>query len=440
MKTGKSGAVYLARDRVFSQRCIYREYQGSGDVYRKLQDIQCTNLPKIYKVMERGGMVYVLEEYIQGDSLAFLLEAGPLSAEAAGEIILQLCSALKIMHSISAVHRDIKPENILIRGSEAVLIDFDASRLVKIEHPTDTRIMGTTGYAAPEQYGFSQTDARADIYSLGILLNEMLTRQHPSKCLAEGRLHPVIEKCIEVNVDKRYGTAEELAAAVREACSRKKRSVWKGAVVAAVIIGLGAAVLWGMNGREAPIPEETAEQTQQTEQAAVQTPELLEVPAETEGDPEERRLYGGRWQGSGMTEETYFRYDLDGDGDGEVYKFGIYHEQIPEGHRHALSDSFLPGDGETYQRNVYPCVWRCLDDGALEMAREFDELLSDAEITLWRGEGGEVPLSEVSALDGLWHGGLKVLYTNENKGEWIYEITAQLGDKLLYARAKSIVG
>ena len=94
---------------------------------------------------------------------------------------MQICKALGILHNSGIVHRDIKPENILVRGTEAVLIDFDAARLVKPEHRTDTQIMGTTGYAAPEQFGFSQTDARADIYSLGIVFNEMLIRQHPSK-------------------------------------------------------------------------------------------------------------------------------------------------------------------------------------------------------------------------------------------------------------------
>ena len=88
--------------------------------------------------------------------------------------------------------------------------------------------MGTAGYAAPEQYGFSQTDARADIYALGVLLNEMLVRQHPAKRLAEGVYLPTISKCIEVNVDRRYGSARELLSALEavsaEPVGRKKPS------------------------------------------------------------------------------------------------------------------------------------------------------------------------------------------------------------------------
>ena len=97
-----------------------------------------------------------------------------------------------------------KPENVIIRGSEAILIDFDASRIFKSDTNQDTQILGTTGYAAPEQYGIAQTDERADIYSLGVLLNIMLTGKHPSKELASGRLGRIVQKCTMVNPEKRY--------------------------------------------------------------------------------------------------------------------------------------------------------------------------------------------------------------------------------------------
>lgn len=231
LKSGKRGNVHLVRYRDTKIRCIYREFAGNEEVYHKLQEIDCPHLPKIYGIQEQDGQVYVLEEYIQGDTLAFLLEGSPLTQAQTEEISMQICEALKILHGLGAVHRDIKPENIIIRGNEAVLIDFDVSRLVKPENHTDTQIMGTTGYAAPEQYGFSQTDARADIYAMGILINEMLTGQHPSKRLEAGPLRPIIERCIEVNVDKRYPTAEELRRAIgafRKAGKKKKKITWPG--------------------------------------------------------------------------------------------------------------------------------------------------------------------------------------------------------------------
>ena len=204
IKNSERGCVSLLQNKQNGTRFIFRHYQGSGEVYRKLLSVSCPNLPKIMEAAEQNGMVAVLEEYIQGDSLAFLLAGACLTPAEARKITLQLCNALWVLHSLGAVHRDIKPENVIVRGSEAVLIDFDASRIFKSGTNQDTQILGTTGYAAPEQYGITQTDERADIYSLGVLLNIMLTGKHPSKELASGRLGRIVQKCTMVNPKKRY--------------------------------------------------------------------------------------------------------------------------------------------------------------------------------------------------------------------------------------------
>ena len=102
------------------------------------------------------------------------------------------------------VHRDVKPDNVIIRGKEAVLIDFDASRYIKAQFRKIHRVLGTTGFAAPEQYGLSQSDGRADIYALGVLLNIMLTGEHPSRKLAGGRMGRIVQRCTMVNPAKRY--------------------------------------------------------------------------------------------------------------------------------------------------------------------------------------------------------------------------------------------
>ena len=204
IKHSERGSVSLLQNKQNGTRFIFRHYRGNGEVYRKLVGISCPNLPQIMETEERDGMVAVLEEYIQGDSLAYLLEGALFSHAEARKITMQLCNALWVLHKLGAVHRDIKPENVMIRGGEAILIDFDASRIFKSDTNQDTQILGTTGYAAPEQYGIAQTDERADIYSLGVLLNIMLTGKHPSKELASGRLGRIVQKCTMVNPEKRY--------------------------------------------------------------------------------------------------------------------------------------------------------------------------------------------------------------------------------------------
>lgn len=149
-------------------------------MYRKLLTVSCPNLPQIMEVGEKEGKTALLEEYVQGDTLGEILQGGLLTAAQAKQITRQLCMALWVLHSLGVVHRDVKPDNVIIRGTEAVLIDFDASRIYKNENREDTQILGTTGFAAPEQYGLSQSDGRADIYALGVLLNIMLTGEHPS--------------------------------------------------------------------------------------------------------------------------------------------------------------------------------------------------------------------------------------------------------------------
>ena len=206
IKSGERGRISLLRHRQSGARFIFRQYQGSGQVYRKLLTVSCPNLPKIWEAAEQDGYTAVLEEYIRGDSLSELLAGGRFTPGKAREIALQLCSALWVLHSMGIVHRDVKAENVILRGDQAVLIDFDASRVFKDEISRDTQVLGTTGYAAPEQYGIAQTDQRADIYALGVLLNIMITGEHPSKKLASGRIGQIVQRCTMTAPKQRYQT------------------------------------------------------------------------------------------------------------------------------------------------------------------------------------------------------------------------------------------
>ena len=204
IKKSERGEVSLVRHRDSGTRYIFRHFCGSSEVYRMLLHVSCSNLPKIMEVGEKDGMTVLLEEYVQGDTLRDILEGGLLTVTEAKQTARQLCSALWVLHSRGVVHRDVKPDNVIIRGKEAVLIDFDASRIYKSAIQEDTQILGTTGYAAPEQYGLSQSDGRADIYALGVLLNIMLTGEHPSRKLASGRMGRIVQRCTMVSPEKRY--------------------------------------------------------------------------------------------------------------------------------------------------------------------------------------------------------------------------------------------
>lgn len=204
LKESPRGSVRLIRHKATGNRFILRRFRGSAEVYQKLLEYTCPHLPTVYEVAARDGEALVLEEYIEGDTLGFLLKEALFSPEETRKIVRQVCKALWVLHSIGAVHRDVKPENIILRGDETVLIDFDAARFHKPEHDNDTQILGTTGFAAPEQYGLSQSDIRTDIYSLGVLINVMLTGQHPSKKLAGGKMGRIVDRCTHVNPQHRY--------------------------------------------------------------------------------------------------------------------------------------------------------------------------------------------------------------------------------------------
>ena len=214
LKESERSNIYLLYHRGNGERFILRHFRGSAEIYHSLLSYTCPNLPKVLEVGSQGDDNLVLEEYIPGDTLDYLLQGALFAPRETRSIIKDVCRALWVLHEMNAVHRDVKPENIILRGAQAVLIDFDAARLVRSEQDSDTCILGTTGFAAPEQYGFSQSDWRADIYSLGVLINVMLTGEHPSRKLAGGQLGRVVERCTQVNPKNRYQNVQRLMEAL----------------------------------------------------------------------------------------------------------------------------------------------------------------------------------------------------------------------------------
>lgn len=202
----------IFRHNTLDKNVIVRDFTGSGEVYQALQRISNPNIPIIYETAQDGSHVVVLEEFIDGTTIAEALKTQTYAENEAVKIVAELCGALAVLHSLGIIHRDIKPENVMLdRAGVVKLIDYGAARFYKSYQVNDTFIIGTTGFAAPEQFGIAQSDNRTDIFSLGILLNVMLTGEHPSRCLYQGkRLAHIIQKCTQIAPDKRYLNVQRL--------------------------------------------------------------------------------------------------------------------------------------------------------------------------------------------------------------------------------------
>lgn len=204
--------IRVLRHNTLHTDVIAREFTGSGEIYQALQTISHPNIPTIYETAQDGSHVVVLEEFIDGTTIAEVLQTRLYSEAETAKVISELCGALAALHSLGIIHRDIKPENVMIdRKGVVKLIDYGAAKFYKAYQVNDTVIIGTTGFAAPEQFGIAQSDNRTDIFSLGILLNVMLTGEHPSRHLYQGkRLARVIQKCTQIAPDKRYPNVQRL--------------------------------------------------------------------------------------------------------------------------------------------------------------------------------------------------------------------------------------
>ncbi len=203
--------VLRLRHKDLGRDIVVRQLPFPVAAYTALADILCENLPQVYDVIDTDDGQTVLEEYVEGVTVAELAECGRIRYAQAVKILRGVCHALSVLHEKGFVHRDVKPENVVVRlNGQAVLVDLNISRKVS-NAGRDTVIMGTVGYASPEQLGLTQSDARTDIYACGVLLNVMLTGKHPSEQLARGRAGRIVRRCTAVNPDDRYPSAKRLA-------------------------------------------------------------------------------------------------------------------------------------------------------------------------------------------------------------------------------------
>ena len=166
-------------------------------------------MPRIFEAIEDQGRLTTVEEYIQGITLKkYIEENGSMSEETAVHFALILCRAVQQLHSfdLAVIHRDIKPENIIINNESLYLLDLNAAKRAGTMAGRDTVLIGTPGFAAPEQYGFTPSDERTDIYAIGCVLNFMVTGKLPSEEKARGSIGKIVDRCTMMEPKKRLSS------------------------------------------------------------------------------------------------------------------------------------------------------------------------------------------------------------------------------------------
>ncbi len=212
IKNTDKSKIYIYEHKESGNKIIQRiSSNRNDDVFRTLMAIKDSNMVNILEVCSDENELTVLEEYIEGTNLYELLQKGNLNKKTALKYALSICNALITLHENGIIHRDIKPENVIItKDNKAVLIDFSIARKVSGDNESDTDNLGTVGYAAPEQYGITQSNKTTDIYSLGVLLNIMLTGEHPAVTVPKGFVKRIINKATSTQISKRYQSAKHM--------------------------------------------------------------------------------------------------------------------------------------------------------------------------------------------------------------------------------------
>lgn len=234
---GGMSVVYLAMDTHLNKQWAVKEIRkkGSGKndevvvnsllaEANMMKRLDHPSLPRIVDIIDNGVTIYVVMDYIEGESLDKILnEYGAQSEEMVIGWAKQLCDALGYLHSQKPpiIYRDMKPANVMLKPEGNIkIIDFGIAREYKEQNLADTTVLGTKGYAPPEQYS-GQTDARSDIFALGMTMHHLLTGVDPRSGeayapvrqwnpeLSEG-IEIIIDRCVEPAAENRYQSCSDL--------------------------------------------------------------------------------------------------------------------------------------------------------------------------------------------------------------------------------------
>ncbi len=234
---GGMGVMYLAEDTRLGRRVALKALPAmagaSPDLRERLRrearaaaTVSHPAVATVYALEEMDDQVFIASEYVAGGTLRTLIDRGALDAPRAGVIAFEVARALCAAHDAGVVHRDLKPENVLLSSDGRIkVVDFGIALL---EGPATTRLtragalLGTPAYMAPEQLLGGTVDSRADLYSFGVVLREMLTGHHPlaastphaapadPRSPAYARLMRIAIRCMHADPGARYASARDV--------------------------------------------------------------------------------------------------------------------------------------------------------------------------------------------------------------------------------------
>lgn len=234
---GMNSAIYLALDKKLNRQWAIKKVRKSSSQTTSMlmaeasimKNLDHPMLPRIVGIEEDPKFFYIIMDFVQGENLKTVVtSSGPQAQDTVVSWGVKLCDVLTYLHGKGIIYRDMKPANIMLSPDGNIkLIDFGIAREYKENASEDTTALGTEGYAAPEQYeGKGQTDARTDVYGMGITLFQLLTGVNPSSYqenifsirlqnpnLSSG-LDKIILKCTNKDPKKRYQSTEELKKAL----------------------------------------------------------------------------------------------------------------------------------------------------------------------------------------------------------------------------------
>ena len=261
--------VSLVTSTVDGKKYIKKEFaDNKNNVFSLLQKINCPYLPEIKDIID--GRV-IIEEYVDGVTLEQKITENSLNEKQRKKIFKQLLSALDILHKNGIVHRDVKLSNIIIKNDGTpVLVDFGISKLYNEKSDKDTSLLGTVGYAPPEQFGFASTDFRSDVYSFGVTAEKLGLNSY----------NKVVSRCKEFDPKNRYANAGEILKAI------KQQTIGKTILSIVLIVAVLVACFIFKSGTDKTPTNSQESTTKSTQQTTEPTTDIKPSTTQSESQSE----------------------------------------------------------------------------------------------------------------------------------------------------------